>query len=146
MTPQGEANKASVIKIVQELLFDEPDKRAITAALISEKIGLALMMKPGWAVDLDRDAVSDELIRRFSVWVGQDTWLENNEGHVPWLTPERKKNWRYWQRYREMQEARLPWEAVDGLDKSTDRILGQLEDPLRKGPWDRRGLVVGHVQ
>jgi hypothetical protein len=146
MTPQGEANKASVIKIVQELLFDEPDKRAITAALISEKIGLALMMKPGWAVDLNRDAVSDELIRRFSVWVGQDTWLENNEGHVPWLTPERKKDWRYWQRYREMQEARLPWEAVDGLDKSTDRILGQLEDPLRKGPWDRRGLVVGHVQ
>jgi hypothetical protein len=146
MTPQGEANKASVIKIVQELLFDEPDKRAITAALISEKIGLALMMKPGWAVDLDRDAVSDELIRRFSVWVGQDTWLENNEGHVPWLTPERKKDWRYWQRYREMQEARLPWEAVDGLDKSTDRILGQLEDPLRKGQWDRRGLVVGHVQ
>jgi hypothetical protein len=146
MTPQGEANKASVIKIVQELLYDEPDKRAITAALISEKIGLALMMKPGWAVDLDREAVSDELIRRFSVWVGQDTWLENNEGHVPWLTPERKKGWRYWQRYREMQEARLPWEAVDGLDKSTDRILGQLEDPLRKGPWDRRGLVVGHVQ
>jgi len=146
MTPQGEANKASVIKIVQELLFDEPDKSAITPGLIAEKIALALMMKPAWAVDLDRDVVSDELIRRFSVWRGQDTWLENNEGHVPWLTPERKKDWRYWQRYREMQEARLPWEAVDGLDKSTDRILGMLEDPLRKGPWDRRGLVVGHVQ
>lgn len=146
MTTQGEANRASVIKIVQELLFDEPDKSAITPALIAEKIALALMMKPAWAVDLDRDAVSDELIRRFSVWRGQDTWLENNEGHVPWLTPERKKGWRYWQRYREMQEARLPWEAVDGLDKSTDRILGMLEEPLRKGPWDRRGLVVGHVQ
>lgn len=146
MTPQGEANKASVIKIVQELLFDEPDKSAITPALIAEKIALALMMKPAWAVDLDRDAVTDELIRRFSIWRSEDTWLENNEGHVPWLTPERKKNWRYWQRYREMQEARLPWEAVDGLEKSTDRILGMLEDPLRKGPWDRRGLVVGHVQ
>jgi len=146
MTPQGEANKASVIKIVQELLFDEPDKTAITPALIAEKIDLALVMKPRWVEELDREAVTDELIRRFSVWRSQDTWLENNEGHVPWLTPERKRNWRYWQRYREMQEARLPWEAVDGLDKSTDRILGMLEDPDRKGQWDRRGLVVGHVQ
>lgn len=146
MTSQAEANKASVVKIVQELLFNEADKSAITPALIAQKIDLALMINPGWAAELDRNAVSDELIRRFSVWRGQDTWLENGEGHVPWLTPERKKGWRYWQRYREMQEARLPWEAVDGLDKSTDRILGMLEDPLRDGPWDRRGLVVGHVQ
>jgi len=146
MSQQADANKASVIKIVQELLFQEPDKSAITPALIAAKIDLALMLNPAWGVDLDRDTVSDELIRRFSIWRSEDSWLENNEGHIPWLTPERKKGWRYWQRYREMQEVRLPWEAVDGLDKSTDRILGMLEDPLRKGAWDRRGLVVGHVQ
>jgi hypothetical protein len=146
MTSQGEANKASVIKIVQELLFDEPDKSAITPALIAEKIALALMLKPAWSQDLDRDAVSDELIRRFSVWRSQDTSLESTVGHVAWLTPERKKDWRYWQRYREFQEARMPWTAIDGLDKSSDRILAMLEDPERKGPWDRRGLVVGHVQ
>jgi len=146
MTSQGEANKASVIKIVQELLFDEPDKSAITPALIAEKIALALMLKPAWSQELDRDAVSDELIRRFSVWRSQDTSLENTVGHVAWLTPERKKDWRYWQRYREFQEARMPWTAIDGLDKSSDRILAMLEDPKRKGPWDRRGLVVGHVQ
>ncbi|QNA87465.1 Z1 domain-containing protein [Massilia sp. Dwa41.01b] len=146
MTSQVEANKTSVIKIVQELLFNEPDKSAITPALIAEKIALVLMMNQRWGEGLDRDAVSDELIRRFSVWRSQDSWLENNEGHVPWLTPERKKDWRYWQRYREFQEARMAWEAVDGLDKSSDRILGMLEDPQRKGPWDRRGLVVGHVQ
>lgn len=146
MTSQADANKASVIKIVQELLFNEPDKSAITPALIAQKIDLALMINPGWAEGLDWNAVSDELIRRFSVWRGQDTSLENEEGHLPWLTPERKKDWRYWQRYREMQESKLPWQAVDGLDKSTDRILGMLEDPRRKGLWDRRGLVVGHVQ
>jgi len=146
MTSQGETNKASVIKIVQELLLDEPDRSTITPALIAEKIALALMMKPRWGDELDRDAVSDELIRRFSVWRSQDSWLENTVGHVPWLTPERKNDWRYWQRYREFQEGRMAWEAVEGLDKSSDRILGMLEDPLRKGPWDRRGLVVGHVQ
>lgn len=146
MTVQGDANKASVIKIVQELLLDEPDKSAITPGLISGKIDLALMMNRRWSEDLDREAVSDELIRRFSIWRSEDSWLENSEGHVPWLTPERKKDWRYWQRYREFQETKMAWEAVDGLDKSSDRILGMLEDPQRKGPWDRRGLVVGHVQ
>lgn len=146
MTSQAEANIASVIKIVQELLFGESEGTAITPALIAQKIDLALLMSPRWGEGLDRAAVTDELIRRFSVWRSQDAWLENDEGHVPWLTAERKKDWRYWQRYREMQEARLPWQAVDGLDKSTDRILGMLEDPNRKGQWDRRGLVVGHVQ
>jgi hypothetical protein len=146
MTSQAEANNASVIKIVQELLFGEPEGTAITPALIAQKIDLALMMSPRWGEGLDRPAVTDELIRRFSVWRSQDAWLESEEGHVPWLTAERKKDCRYWQRYREMQEASLPWQAVDGLDKSTDRILGMLEDPNRKGQWDRRGLVVGHVQ
>lgn len=146
MTSQGEANKASVIKVVQELLLDETDRSLITPALIATKIELALMMKPVWGADLDHDAVAEELIRRFSVWRGHDSWLENKVGHVAWLTPERKTDWRYWQRYREFQEARMAWDAVDGLDKSSDRILGMLEDPRRKGPWDRRGLVVGHVQ
>lgn len=146
MTTPGEANALSVIKIVQELLLDEPDKTAITPTLIAEKIALALAMNPRWAAGLDHNAVTDELIRRFSVWCGNDTSLENAEGHLPWLTPERKKDWRYWQRYRELQEQRLAWDPVDGLDKSSDKILGMLEDPLRPGPWDRRGLVVGHVQ
>ena len=146
MISVSEANKISVVKIVQELLQGEPDKAGITPSLIAEKITLVLMMNSRWAEELDRDAVTDELIRRFSVWLGQDTSLVNIEGHVAWLTPERKSDWRYWQRYREWQEASLPWIAVDGLDRSSDKILGMLEDPLRVGPWDRRGLVVGHVQ
>ncbi len=146
MMSVSQNNKISVVKIVQELLQGEQDKTTITPSLIAEKIALVLLLNPRWAEELDRDAVTDELIRRFSVWLGQDTSLVNNEGHVAWLAPERKVDWRYWQRYREWQEARLPWIAVDGLDKSTDKILGLLEDPLRGGPWDRRGLVVGHVQ
>ncbi|MYN45900.1 endonuclease [Pseudoduganella sp. FT93W] len=142
----NEANRISVIKIVQELLLAEPDKTAITPALIADKIAMAIMMMPKWGEGLDRESVTDELIRRFSVWRGQDKSLVSEEGHLPWLTTDRKKDWRYWQRYRELQEQRMAWDPVDGIDKSTDRILGMLEDPLREGPWDRRGLVVGHVQ
>jgi hypothetical protein len=146
MQTDGETNKFSVIKIVQELLQDVEDKSAITPFLIAEKISAVLTLNSKWGINLDKEAVIDELIRRFSIWRGQDMSLVSKEGHVPWLTLERKKNWRYWQRYREWQEIRLPWVAVNGLDASSDDILGKLEDPLREGAWDRRGLVVGHVQ
>lgn len=146
MQQANEANKLSVIKVVQELLQGEENKSLITPSLIAEKINLVLMMSPKWGIDLDREAVTDELIRRLSVWIGQDSALVSNVGHIPWLTPSRKSDWRYWQRYREWQEGYLPWDVVERLDNSSDEVLGFLEDPLRSDMWDRRGLVVGHVQ
>ena len=136
---------ANVVKFVQTLLADE-DPTTITPALINEKINAVLMMNGKWADGLDRAAVVEELVRRFSVWVGQDTTLRSEEGHEVWLNSQRKKDWRYWQRYREWLESKLPDIAIDGLDRTTDNILGLLEDPQRTGNWDRRGLVVGHVQ
>lgn len=139
-------HQSKVIKFVQELLLEEPDKSAITAALIEEKIAAVVALNPRWAVGLDREAVTDELIRRFSMWIGHDLALTSEEGHVPWLNAARKRDWRYWQRYREWIERDLSPVAVEALDGTTDRILGFLEDPTREGTWDRRGLVVGHVQ
>lgn len=140
------ATDQRIIKFVQELLLDESDRTSVTPALIGEKIDLVLAMNPKWQDGLDRQAVMDELIRRFSLWIGRDATLRNNEGHKDWLTAARKQNWRYWQRYQEWLERKLSVKAVDALDRSTDSVLSLLEDPLRDGPWDRRGLVVGHVQ
>lgn len=140
------ATEQRIVKFVQELLLDEGDRAAITPALIDEKIELVLAMNPKWREGLDRAAVTDELIRRFSLWIGRDATLENNEGHKDWLTAARKQDWRYWQRYREWLERKLSIRAVEALDASTDGVLSLLEDPKRDGPWDRRGLVVGHVQ
>lgn len=135
-----------VVKFVQELLLDEGDRAAITPSVIAEKINMVVTMKPSWGENLDRDAITDELIRRFSLWIGQDTTLKSNAGHEDWLNSSRKQDWRYWQRYREWLERKLSWKAVEALNNSTDSILGLLEDPRRDGNWDRRGLVVGHVQ
>lgn len=146
MTTAAEENRQRVVKFVQELLLDEEDRSTITPALIAGKIDMVVAMKPKWGEELDRDAVTDELIRRFSLWIGQDTTLKNDAGHEPWLTSSRKQDWRYWQRYREWLERKLSWKAVGALDQSTDAVLGLLEDPSREGRWDRRGLVVGHVQ
>jgi hypothetical protein len=139
-------NQQKVVKFAQELLLGEPDRASITPALIAEKIEMIIRMSPRWGVDLDRDAVTDELIRRFALWIGQDTILKNDTDHKAWLNAARKKKWRYWQRYREWLERKLSFTAVVALDMTTDTILGLVEDPLRDGPWDRRGLVVGHVQ
>lgn len=142
----SEDNKWSVVKFVQEMLTEEKNKSAITPQLISQKIDMVLKIMPNKAEGLDRDSVTEELIRRFSVWVGDDSSLVDMVGHEPWLTSERKKDWRYWQRYREWQELKLPLSAVEALDKTTDNVLSMLEDPRREGAWDRRGMVVGHVQ
>lgn len=146
MASKEEENRQKVVKFVQELLRSEPDLSAITPALIDAKISLVLLMQPAWGEGLDRDAVTDELIRRFSLWMGTDTTMSNGLGHVDWLNAARKANWRYWQRYSEYLERGLALKAVEALDRSTDRVLGLMEDPQREGSWDRRGMVVGHVQ
>jgi hypothetical protein len=139
-------NRQRIIKFVQELLLDSSERSSITPAVIDEKIDMVVAMKPSWGENLDRALVIEELIRRFSLWIGQDATLKDDVGHRPWLNAARKRDWRYWQRYREWLETKLSWKAVDALDESTDTVLGLLEDPTSDGPWDRRGLVVGHVQ
>jgi hypothetical protein len=53
----------------------------------------------------------------------------------------------YWQRYAKLlTEKKLSGHVIATLDNVTDRILGLLENPMKPGPWDRRGMVVGHVQ
>ncbi|MDR5744446.1 Z1 domain-containing protein [Caballeronia sp. LZ029] len=145
--PLSKENLQSVITIAQNLLSRISDKSQITAAMIADNVSTAgMLFAPDGLDEADERAAIDELVRRFSSWIGQDSTLENSEGHVAWLDSARKKDWRYWQRYREWSERKMSADAVDALDASTDRVLGNLEDPRREGAWDRRGLVVGHVQ
>lgn len=138
---------ATTISIAQSLLVSEKDKGPVTASLITEKVDIAAaVVGPGNPLPIDHAAAVAELIRRFSLWIGQDTALSDTTGHEVWLGAARKKDWRYWPRYRDMLERQLSSTAVDAVDVSTERILGLLEDPNRPEAWDRRGLVVGHVQ
>lgn len=134
-----------VVNMVQLMLSDE-QKEKISIELIENYISSVMLMKPGWSEEVDREAVTSELIRRLSTWIGRPATIEDPEGHREWLDAERKQNMRYWARYRQYMEYSLGVYLVDKLDKSTDYVLGQLEDPLRPGTWDRRGLVVGQVQ
>ena len=114
MTNTDEENRQRVVKFAQELLLDEDERSAITPEIIAQKIDMVVAMKPKWGDCLDRNAVTDELIRRFSLWIGQDTKLENISGHEIWLNATRKRDWRYWQRYREWLESEVLVESRRG--------------------------------
>src|ERR1035438_4654515 len=92
-----------IVSIAQILLRNEQDKgNEITPLLIGKKLDAALFMEP--AADFDRDAAVEELVRRFSHWVGKESTLKSTFDHIDWLNAERKKEWRYWgrlQRYLE---------------------------------------------
>ena len=66
----------------------------------------------------------------------------------PWLDDARS-GWDpyYWRRYRQLLVLRnFSRHVLATMDSVTDRILGLLENPAKEGRWDRRGMVMGHVQ
>ena len=148
MTISNQKAFDSILSMAQNMLrlAAERAQSPVTPEMIEKELTkLSIMMEDDFVL-VDRDALVDELIRRSSRTVGENATLSSGEDHVVWLDAERKKGWTYWQRYSEYMEARIPWTALDALDVATDEVLSQLEDPTREGAWDRRGLVVGHVQ
>ena len=107
--PDADKPLLNVISIAQTLLLGEKDRTSITPALIAEKVDLATgLVTASNADEVDRQAAIGELIRRFSLWIGQDATLHDEEGHVAWLVSARKKDWRYWQRYQGFLERKIP--------------------------------------
>ena len=137
---------STVISNAQNLLMEQATQNP-TASLIKEMVELAASIMPRREDEpIDIEGAIAELIRRYSIWIGKNSTLSDDSDHETWLGSSRKKGWRYWPRYRDMLERKMPPAAIDALEISTDEVLGLLEDPNRTGSWDRRGLVVGHVQ
>ncbi len=68
--------------------------------------------------------------------------------YAPWLDAARARiDPYYWDRYRKLLAGRgFSGDVLSSLDKVTDQILDFLENPTKGESWDRRGMVVGHVQ
>lgn len=104
----------------------------------------------GTVVDIDAARLIRELEALVTWRVGRDFVIDSDEDHIAWLPAKRGTlDWKFWGRYRRyLIEKRkpLPPAVVESIDDLTDKVLGRLEDPTRPGPWDRRGMIVGHVQ
>ncbi|WP_075256452.1 Z1 domain-containing protein [Herbaspirillum camelliae] len=137
----------NIIATAQRLIRAEKDKSKVTPTYIAAKVQMATeIFNRDGAVTVDQQAIIATLIQRFSHWIGKSTAIMDNTNHKDWLNAARKKDWHYWRRYRDFLESKLSDTVVDGLDEATDSVLELLEDPQRVDQWDRRGLVVGHVQ
>ena len=115
--PEFSTSTATTLSIAQSLLVADKDMGPITAALITEKVNIAAsVVAPGNEGSVDKAAAIAELIRRYSQWIGQETGMSDSTDHEAWLGAARKKDWRYWPRYRDMLERKMSVTAVDALD------------------------------
>ena len=97
------------------------------------------------------DQNAEELARWFEAVHGvamMDGAALQEQGFEPWLEDAKQRiDPYYWERYRQLLVKRdLSAQVLATLDSDTDRTLGFLENPAKDGQWDRRGMVMGHVQ
>ncbi len=97
--------------------------------------------------DAEADALVRDVEATLGVSIGKGSQLVDEASYRPWLHGARGAiDWYYWNRYRSHLERRLPLQVVLETDRITDKVLNGLQNPARDGPWDRRGMVIGHVQ
>lgn len=101
----------------------------------------------GKITDEDILNLAKKLETRFDISMGIGSILEA-EDYTPWLDDNRGEiDWYYWKRYRRLlPDKKFAPDIISKLDIVTDKIIGHLENPKKKGEWKRKGLVVGHVQ
>ncbi|WP_412507591.1 Z1 domain-containing protein [Roseovarius sp. SYSU LYC5161] len=102
--------------------------------------------------DDDAEILAREIEERIGVSMGLGSTVDASD-FEPWLEhvrPEIESGsdpWYYWSRYKKLLfRNKLPQDVIYGTDQVTDTILGRLGNPRDKRSWDRKGMVVGHVQ
>lgn len=93
----------------------------------------------------DKQELFEILRADYSVGKGEITILSDDV--EPWLNDEKANiNFELWNRYKLYMSENDPSFPVNDLDDFTDKILDKCVNPKKAGTWDRRGMVVGHVQ
>jgi hypothetical protein len=114
---------------------------------IESQISELLVLAPHLAGE--RQSLVDDVLTAIVTSVGKaETLVDSDEIGPPWITPQIKAKWVHWpwlQAYL-AAEVKRPLRVMKELDFSTDEVIDMIGDPKRDGIWDRRGLVVGHVQ
>ena len=121
------------------------EKKILTARRIRELIGEVHPSYPtvttgeieALALELE-ETLGIQLKPALALSRSFEPWLDERKAHVDWY---------YWKRYRDFLDRKgFPPQVIAEIDKDTDRIVGYLENPDKAPSWDRRGMVMGHVQ
>ena len=131
--------------IAHTLLSHAKQNEEITDEIILNIIDRveATMASVGQAID--KRELFEILVADFSIGKGSIT--EMNGDITPWLYSRKDDiNWELWSRYKSYMHEKDPSFPINDLDDFTDKILDKCYNPKESGSWDRRGMVVGHVQ
>lgn len=119
---------------------DTIDDNAILK-IINDKISSAIEFQ-----SVDKELLFELLRADFSIGSGAITELYD-ENVTPWLNDEKANiNFDLWDRYKLDMQKNDPSFPVNDLDDFTDKILDKCVNPKETKSFDRRGMVVGHVQ
>lgn len=134
--------------IVSQLIAGQdkaPTEESIRASISTVR------MLPDFSDITDEEA--EQLARELEERVGISMGIGAVVGAAdfkPWLNDARAGGLiepYYWNRYRKLlEQKRLPMDVIASTDQVTDRILDRMGNPNDLGSWDRKGMVVGHVQ
>jgi hypothetical protein len=132
-------------KICRNLLDIDPPETVEKIKEIISKVSQLLSLNTG-----DQELLLSRLLE--VTGVNQDApRILDNEKVVPWVVEKWSRmpdNRRFWRRYQNYlaDEKKIAPKVISRLDELTNNILDRLADPNDHDEFDKRGLVVGHVQ
>lgn len=133
--------------VVSQLVADQERP---TEDSIRETID-AMRVSPMFTSITDEQAeqLARQLEERVGISMGFGAVVSDREFR-PWLQDARANGLAepyYWNRYKRLlQQKRYPVDVITSTDAVTDRILDRMGNPNDPSAWDRKGMVVGHVQ
>ena len=126
-------------------LDNEKKSGPITEEKINEIIERVSIMHKAVGETIDKVNLFEQLISDYSVGAGSISYMTDDI--EPWLNDEKANiDFELWERYKMYLKGKDPSFPIPSLDDFTDKILDKCVNPKQKGSWDRRGMVVGHVQ
>ena len=135
----------TVKEMVEIWLFNQPRKtedelRAMIRSVVASVV-------PRGLNEEEIEQIAREIEVKQGIKAGLGTVVDSKD-FEPWLDDAKPSiDPFYWNRYRKLLLRNgLPKDVVLATDKVTDKILSRLGNPDKQGSWDRRGMVVGHVQ
>jgi hypothetical protein len=137
--------KNSARLIAHTLLSHAKQNEEINDEIILNIIDRVAATMTSVGQEIDKRELFEILVADFSIGKGSIT--EMNGDITPWLYSRKDDiNWELWHRYKSYMHEKDPSFPINDLDDFTDKILDKCYNPKESGSWDRRGMVVGHVQ
>lgn len=119
------------------------EKETITSETIKqvvEKVSVIDLVN-----SIDKNNLFEILVADYSIGKGSITTM--SEDIEPWVKDNSSLvHGQLWNRYKLFIQKTDPAFPINDLDDFTDKILDKCVNPKTQGSWDRRGMVVGHVQ